>query len=125
MDRKALGYLGEDAVSQYLQAKGYTIVARNYTIRGGEIDIIASLEDILAFVEVKTRPFDRMVSGFDAITRSKQRTLIRASQQYLLHFPTHLQPRFDAAEVIVEKDTRLTINYIENAFDASDLLMIF
>lgn len=50
-----MGRRGETAVCSYLMERGYKILTRNYRIRGGEIDIIAQKEEILAFVEVKTR----------------------------------------------------------------------
>ena len=49
-----LGQLGEDIASKFLQRKGFTIVAKNYRKKWGELDIIAQKEGVLHFVEVKT-----------------------------------------------------------------------
>lgn len=68
------GKLGESKVCEYLAERGYTISARNYRIKGGEIDIIAENGDYIAFVEVKTRKPDSMVSGFEAVDRRKRRS---------------------------------------------------
>lgn len=124
MKSKAIGFLGERAVCRYLQQQGYRIVSRNFTVRGGEIDIIASCDDVLAFVEVKTRKVDSMVTGMEAVTPAKQRVLIRTAQQYLLRFPDSAQPRFDVAEVRVDENGELYLQYIKNAFDASGLGVI-
>ncbi|MFR9035090.1 MAG: YraN family protein [Ruminococcus sp.] len=53
--RRKTGNIGEDAVCGFLVRHGYEIIKRNFTVRGGEIDIIAEKADIIAFVEVKTR----------------------------------------------------------------------
>ena len=49
------GNRGEDAVCRYLRLRGWRILERNFTVKGGEIDLIAESEDTLVFVEVKGR----------------------------------------------------------------------
>ncbi|MBI3103764.1 YraN family protein [Candidatus Daviesbacteria bacterium] len=55
MNTTLTGGQGEDLACEYLKKIGYKIVARNYRIRGGEIDIVAREGDYLVFVEVKAR----------------------------------------------------------------------
>ena len=55
MKTTEIGRLGETAVCSWLRQNGYTVLRRNFCIRGGEIDIIAQNAEYLAFVEVKTR----------------------------------------------------------------------
>ena len=62
MNIGALGKKGEDMVTGFLMKNGHTILKRNYLCRFGEIDIIAKKEDILLFVEVKTRKENSLVS---------------------------------------------------------------
>ncbi|HOV41406.1 MAG TPA: YraN family protein, partial [Oscillospiraceae bacterium] len=76
MDKKEMGRLGEEAVCRLLSGKGFKIVSRNFTVRGGEIDIIAESDEIIAFVEVKTRKADSMLNGFESVTKSKQRLIV-------------------------------------------------
>lgn len=49
------GHDAEQMVVDYLLQQGYTICARNYAIKAGEIDIIARKAEVIAFVEVKMR----------------------------------------------------------------------
>ena len=119
MDKKETGYIGEDAVCNYLVKKGCRIICRNFCIRGGEIDIIASDDDFIAFVEVKTRQDNSLTSGLEAVTKSKQRLIIKTAEAFLLKNSINLQPRFDAAEIIVSDGKPKKIRYIKNAFDAS------
>ena len=56
MNKKKLGNLGELFAKHYLILKGYKIIETNYLInRYGEIDIIATKNKAIYFVEVKTR----------------------------------------------------------------------
>ena len=55
MHNQELGNLGERLVADWLEAKNFLILARNFKARSGEIDLIAQKDDLVAFVEVKTR----------------------------------------------------------------------
>lgn len=120
IQKKKLGYIGEEAVGKYMTEQGYKILAKNYTIRGGELDIIATKGDYIVFVEVKTRQVGSIVSGLEAISKSKQKLVVRSASTYLAKHPSDLQPRFDVADVEQYNDNITAINYIENAFDASN-----
>ena len=119
VSKRQTGNLGEDAVCAYLERQGAKILCRNYTIRGGEIDILAQQGEFLLIVEVKTRRPGAMQSGAAAVDINKQRHIIRAAEQYLLKNPCNLQPRFDVAEVEYSGAFVRHIEYIENAFDAT------
>ena len=119
MDKRELGYFGEKVVAYYLEKKGYTILKRNFCIKGGEIDIIAQKDDVIAFVEVKTRAPDPLVNGFEAVTRSKKKLIIKTSEAYSYRNPHDWQPRFDVVWVTVDNHKVVGFNYVENAFDAS------
>jgi putative endonuclease len=125
MDKTETGRIGEESVCRYLESHGYRIVARNYRIRGGEIDIIAENGEYLAFVEVKSRKPDSMVTGFEAVNKRKQGLIIRTASDYCIKNPTELQPRFDIAQVIISGGRVLSIDYIPNAFDTTGYNIFF
>ena len=112
--KKTVGDFGEDLVEEYLRNKGYDILDRNFRKPFGEIDIIARIDEIVVFVEVKTRKNKDFANPSEAVTISKQQKIIKASQAYLMENAlTDSIIRFDVAEVIrVDGE----INYIENAF---------
>ena len=56
--KKAIGDRGEALAQKYLESKKYEILECNWRYSRAEIDIIAKHEDILIFVEVKTRSYD-------------------------------------------------------------------
>ena len=117
--RRKAGNIGEDAVCGFLVKQGYEIIKRNFTVRGGEIDIIAEKADIIAFVEVKTRTIGSMTSAEEAADLRKQRLIIRTAQAYLQNVAQPLQCRFDVATVETEGGTVKKLRYYVNAFDAS------
>ncbi len=110
------GKAGEDHIAQWLEARGYKIVARNFHSRFGEIDIIAQREPYLAFVEVKTRSQGSLVSPFEAITPAKRKKLVATAELFLQQYPTDLQPRFDAAAVYLQEGRIVGEEYLENVF---------
>lgn len=109
----------------YLLGMGYRIVSRNYRIKGGEIDIIAENGDYIAFVEVKSRKPDSLVTGFEAVSKRKQGLIIKTAADYCLKHPNILQPRFDVASVIIDSGRVLSIDYVTNAFDTTGYNIIF
>ena len=116
---RLLGQWGEEQVAEKLRRDGWSIAARNFRCRVGELDLVAENGTFLAFVEVKLRKDDRFGSACEAVTPSKQRKLRAAAQYYLMCHPTRLQPRFDVAEVYAPQGVRTgtpDIYYIENAF---------
>ena len=117
--RRKAGNIGEDAVCGFLVRHGYEIIKRNFTVRGGEIDIIAEKADNLAWVEVKTRTVGSMTSAEEAVDLRKQRLIIRTAQAYLQNAAQPLQCRFDVAVVETEGGNVKKLRYYVNAFDAS------
>ena len=80
-DAAAVGSNAERIVATHLGFHGYRVLETNYTTRLGEIDIIASQDDTLVFVEVRARQHGGMVSPQESLTQSKQQKLIAAAQQ--------------------------------------------
>ena len=116
---RRLGQWGEQLVAEHLQGQGWTVVARNFRCRMGELDIVAKNDQYIIFVEVKLRKDDRFGSACEAVTPSKQRKLRTTAQFYLVSHPTQLQPRFDVVEVYAPQGVHTEkpdIYYIENAF---------
>lgn len=124
MTAKEIGARGENIAAFYLEKKGYRILRRNYCIRGGELDIIAEKDGIIAFVEVKTRTVGFMSGGLESVNKRKQRLIIRAAEAYSCKNPHDLQPRFDVVEIILDGKKVAGFNYIENAFCADGMTTI-
>ena len=84
----------------------------------GEIDIIAAHQESLCFVEVKTRTNLRFGIPAESVTFSKQRTIRRLAEMWLIQKKmTNYAVRFDVIEVMNDGTlNNATINHIKNAF---------
>lgn len=109
---------GEEYVADYLTKRGYTILARNYRIRGGEIDIIARKAEVVAMVEVKTRTTEYFNLS-QVIVPTKQRSLIYAARHFLAkNRLSNVVVRFDVALVYLASEKVIDFKYMSNAFTA-------
>lgn len=112
--RQISGQLGEDAALHYLQQRQLTLIERNFSCKGGEIDLI--MRDAVAslvFVEVRQRADNRHGGAAASVTLSKQRRLIIAAQYFLQRYRQPPACRFDV--IAIDGDA---IEWIKNAFDA-------
>ena len=114
--KKEIGSWGEQQAARYLRRKGYRILARNFSCRFGEIDLIAADRAYLVFVEVKVRKTADYGAAREFVTLGKQRRMIRTAEYYLAVRPTTLQPRFDVVEIYGSEGAVRELNHIENAF---------
>jgi putative endonuclease len=114
--------LGEDAAVRCLKRKGYKILERNFTVRQGEVDVVAFRDGTVAFVEVRTQTAPAQIDPAETITRRKQRRVIKAARQYsTLHEleRENVILRFDAVLILLDEDGRPeSVEHIENAFQA-------
>lgn len=117
MERKnnrTKGRLYEDKAAEYLEAKGYRILERNFCIPSGEIDIIALDGTILVFTEVKYRKNSRLGSPFEAVTLHKQKKISRTALYYCTcHRYGEGECRFDVIGFYGDG----SMEHIRNAFD--------
>lgn len=113
--RQQLGRQGEERAVDYLIAKGYTIVARNWRCSAGEMDIVAQHQERLIFVEVRTRWGRRFGTAAESVTPAKQSRLIAVAQTYLQTMTTETPSwQIDVITVQVTAD-HLAMRHIENA----------
>lgn len=81
--RHITGRHGEQIAVDYLADHGYTILERNWQLRIGEIDIIASKDHVIYFFEVKTRSGLKYGHPFAAISRHKRYIIRRLGSAYV------------------------------------------
>ena len=113
MNTRAIGTAYEDLACEHLQAQGMLILARNYRVRLGEIDIVALDGDELVFVEVKYRASLDFGGAEYAIPLSKQRTIWKVAQCYMKQnrYRSDAFCRFDAVLV-----NGMDVIHIKNAW---------
>ena len=110
---RAIGNKGEDLAAKFLEDKGFAIIARNYYIRGGEIDIIFADGDTTVFCEVKQRASKSFGDPSQAVYIHKQSRICKAPLDYSYKNKNLDENyRFDIIEIIDKY-----VNHIENAFE--------
>lgn len=116
MDKDELGRQGEALAASYLETRGYRILARNFRVRGAELDIVAEKNGTLVFVEVKTRRTGRYGSPGQAVGCRKQQKIIFAARCFLRQNDREdCFCRFDVIEVYAAAGWRL--RHLPGAFE--------
>jgi putative endonuclease len=120
MTNRQLGDFGERVAAAHLEAKGYRILATNFRVREGEVDIVAQRGDVVVFAEVKTRRGDAMGSATEAVgVRKAQRLLIAAEAFGQQHPELPPERRIDLIAIDLDAGGRVvSLQHIENAVEA-------
>ena len=114
MNNKEVGNIGELLAGKYLIERNYEILENNYRNLYGEIDIIAKKDDVIIFIEVKSRNSNKYGYPREAVNNVKIEKIYNTSLVYISknNF-SDIQFRYDVIEVYLNKNE---INHIENAF---------
>lgn len=112
--KQILGRLGEAHAAEYLESEGYRVLERNWRCRHGEIDIVASREGVLAFVEVKTRTSDAFGHPFEAITEAKLRRMHLLARLWSAARPGNAgRPRLDVVGILAPGGVLQRVQHLE------------
>jgi putative endonuclease len=117
---KGTGELGEEVATNFLIARGYRILERNFRCKGGEVDIIARDpgDKSLVFIEVKARRSLSYGVPQLAVTPFKQRQISKAALTWLSKNRLHdHNARFDVIAILLHTDGQHAVEHIQNAFD--------
>ena len=117
-DNKSVGLRGEEIAVAYLKGKKYAILERNFSCKGGEVDIVARDGGTLVFVEVKSRRSQSYGPPQLSVTPFKQRQISKAALTWLAkNRPQDTSARFDVIAILLAGDGRHKVEHIVNAFD--------
>ena len=110
--QQEFGQYGEDLAAQLCCEQNLKILQRNYRCRLGEIDLIATRDDVIHFIEVKNRTHD-LIPGRYAVNTNKQRHIRQSAQNYLMQNKLINQYliSFDVIEI-----TDGNLEFLENCF---------
>lgn len=112
-----MGSSGEDFALGILEKSGYSLLCRNYTCPGGEIDLIVTKEDRICFVEVKLRSIFSGNRAAEAVDEKKLSRIRKSIEHFLEEYKDNLYvssllPRIDVFEVYTDNNTVKKHNYI-------------
>lgn len=95
--RRELGARGEELAARFLEAQRYTILARNFRCRAGEIDLVALDDSAVVFVEVRSRTGERAGTPLESVDARKQAQVVRVARHFV------------AARGFVDRDARFDV----------------
>jgi putative endonuclease len=115
--RGLLGRRGEAVAEGFLRDRRYTIVARNFRCRAGEIDLVALDGATLVFVEVRSRNGAGMGTPLESVDGRKQAQVSRVARHFLAARGwTERDARFDVIGVRFDREPP-AVEHVQNAFD--------
>ena len=110
------GRYGEQLAVDHLQAAGYTIITTNWRCSVGEIDIIAQKDNILVFVEVRSRHAENTEASFESINSRKQTKLAALANEYIdAHKLDDMVWRIDVIGVAIPRTGKAIVEHVEDA----------
>jgi putative endonuclease len=118
LNPRELGRKGEALAARYLQENGWVILGRNERVGSREIDLVATRDRVLAFIEVKTRRGEAFGDPVDAISRRKMREVAGAAAGWLRKRGGGgtREIRFDAIGIVWPRNGPPRIRYIPDAW---------
>ncbi len=112
-----LGTKGEQKAVLFLQKKAFVILETNWRYKKNEIDIIATKDEYIVVVEVKTRSTDYFDDIINVVSNKQKRFLIDSINSYIDEKNINLEVRFDIIFIVGDKT-----EHIEDAFNPFDFV---
>ena len=115
---KDIGSYTENIAATYLLSNGYSILDRNYRNKFGEVDIICQKDNIIIFVEIKSRYTNSFGSPLESVSCHKQKKIILLSKFYILYKKlSDFNIRYDVIEIYLNHlNNTYEVNHLEDAF---------
>jgi putative endonuclease len=118
MERDEFGVWAEGQAAKFLRKRGMKILARNYGMGQGELDIVARDREMIVFVEVKAGTFFGG-NPETKVNRDKQKRMILAARNFIGRLNLHDRPaRFDIITVKCDPNGQPVFEHEEDAFQA-------
>ena len=112
-----LGKWGERKAIEYLEDKGYKILAHDWKSKRRDLDIVAAVGGKVVFVEVRTKRNDVFISPERSLMRKKLMSFYYAANAFMRRYDITCETRFDVITVIGTcDDDYFEIEHIEDAF---------
>jgi len=110
------GKEGEAMAVNYLQENGFTILHCNWRFARYETDIIAVKEDLLHFVEVKTRRTSTFGHPEESVSAKKMKNMMRCAAAYQGKYPAWKRIQFDILSISLKTDQEAEFFLIEDVY---------
>jgi putative endonuclease len=125
--RRWFGTRSERAALRFLRKKGYRIVARNYSCKLGELDLVALDGACVVFIEVRSTETGEIERPAASVDAAKQRRLTQLALHFLQAKKLLNQAaRFDVLAIswpVGAKEPKIA--HYQNAFEAVGRFQMF
>ncbi len=111
-----IGKKGEDLAVEYIIAKGYVILERNWRFSRAELDIIALDQEVLVFIEVKAKSYNYYGEPSESVSEHKELMTCEAGAAYMREVGHEWFFRFDIISVLLPEGSEPIIKHFEDAF---------
>jgi putative endonuclease len=110
-----VGKMGEELAKSFLKKQGYKIIEQNYKTKYSEIDLVASKQKMLVFVEVRTKIGENFGTPEETINKNKIRKLLGNAKAYMFIKKWDGLSRIDAICIVLKPDYSVDrLNHYEN-----------
>ena len=114
-----LGHVGEEIAANWLMNNGYRIMDRNWKLKNSyELDIIAFKDNLIHFIEVKTRDRSSGSNPLTAIDKRKLFHIYRAGMLYKKYYRLNFDSVMHAISIVYGSDTDYELKFIPNIHQA-------
>lgn len=109
------GRVAEARALAYLKKQNLNLVMKNYRSRFGEIDLIMSDNDVLVFIEVRSRASKQFGGALSSITEAKKKKIVKTATYFIMEHQHYKQSAFRFDVVSIDGPSAM-IDWIKNAF---------
>ena len=110
------GKIGEDQAAQWFLQEGYTILHRNWCFRKYEIDLIATKNGTLHFIEVKTRTSHSFGYPEEAVSRKKMENMMKCAEYYQQLDPQWKRIQYDILSITIHRNGHTDYFLVEDIY---------
>ncbi len=111
-----VGRKSEDFAAKYLTVNGYEILNRNWRFSKAEIDLVARHDEVLIFIEVKSRSSLHFGRPEHSITKRKEHLIIDAANEYMRQKNHTWEIRFDIISIYWKTSNHPRLTHFKDAF---------
>jgi putative endonuclease len=115
-NNKTIGDKGEALAIHFFEEKGYTILEKNWRFSRYELDIIASKNNILHIIEVKTRTNHFFGEPHEGVTEKKFEKILKGAEAYLYEHPQWTKVQYDVLAIFLPKNGVAQFELLEDFF---------
>jgi putative endonuclease len=115
-NNRELGVYGETMAASWLENKGYCLLFRNWRHAHCEIDIVASFDNVLHFIEVKTRRNKKFGQPEESVDYKKIQHLLKAGEAFQYQYPQWKRVQYDVLSITILPDGAAEYFFIEDIY---------